>query len=61
MSIATEMTAAGIVSPRQSWFLQRTNQPTLSLTIPTKPLPTKQQKAAAAAHCESTNPWKATY
>ncbi|MCL5281819.1 MAG: hypothetical protein M1376_18130 [Planctomycetes bacterium] len=60
MSIATEMTAAGIVSPRQSWFLSRTNQPTLSLTIPTRPLPTRQQKTAAAARCESTNPWKAT-
>ncbi len=61
MSIATEMAAAGIVSPRQSWFLPRTNQPTLSLTIPTKPLATKQQKAAAAARCESTNPWKSTH
>jgi hypothetical protein len=60
MSIATEMSIADIVSPRQTWFLPRTNQPTLSLTIPTRPLPTKQQKAATAARCETINPWKAT-
>jgi hypothetical protein len=60
MSIATEMIAADIRSPRESWFLQRTNQPPLSLTIPTRPLTTKQQKAAAAARWESIDPWKAT-
>ncbi len=60
MSIATEMAVAGIASPRQSWSLPRTNQTTLSLTIPTKPLTTKQQKAATAARNESINPWKST-
>jgi hypothetical protein len=60
MSIATDMATTEIVSPRQTWFLSRTNQPTLSLTVPTKPLATKLQKAAAAARCESINPWKAT-
>ncbi len=58
MSIATDMATADIISPRQTWFLPRTNQPPLSLTIPIRPLATKQQKAAAAARCESTNPWK---
>jgi hypothetical protein len=61
MSVATELTAAGIDSPRQSWFLPRTNHPTLSLTIPVKPLPTKEQKTATTAKCEDTNPWKSTY
>jgi hypothetical protein len=60
VSIATDMATAGIVSPRQTWFLPRTNQPTLTLTIPIKPLVTKQQRTAAAARCESINPWKAT-
>lgn len=61
MSIATEMTTAGIESPRQSWFLRRSNHESLSLTIPTKPLPTKAQKAAAAAKFGVINPWKPTY
>ena len=61
MSIATEMTAAGIESPRQLWFLQRSNSETLSLTIPTRPLPTKSQKAAAAAKFGVIDPWKPTY
>jgi hypothetical protein len=61
MSIATDLTVSGISSPRQSWFLQRTNNPTLSLTIPVKPLPTKQQKAAVAGKCGDANPWKSTY
>ncbi|MBM4026024.1 MAG: hypothetical protein FJ280_11555 [Planctomycetes bacterium] len=59
-SIATDLVAAGIDSPRHTWSWPRTNQPSLSLTIPIKPLPTKQQKAAAAAKCEDTNPWKST-
>jgi len=58
MSIAAELTAIGIESPRETWFLPRTNNPTLSLTIPTKPLPTKAQKTATAAKREDTNPWK---
>ncbi len=58
MSVATELIAAGIESPRQSWFLQRSNAQPLSLTIPTKPLPTKAQKAAAAAKFGVVNPWK---
>jgi hypothetical protein len=61
MSVATEMIAAGIESPRQLWFLQRSNHETLSLTIPTKPLPTKSQKAAAAAKSGVIDPWKPTY
>jgi len=60
-SIAAELTAAGIESPRQAWSLQRTNKPTLALTIPTKPLPTKNQKSATAATLASTNPWKTGY
>jgi len=61
MSIASELIAAGIESPRQSWFLQRTNREPLSLTIPLKPLPTKTQKAASAAKFGPTNPWKPVY
>jgi hypothetical protein len=61
MSVATEMTAAGIASPRETWFLQRSNNEPLFLTIPTKPLPTKSQKAAAAAKFGLLNPWKPAY
>jgi hypothetical protein len=58
MSVATDLLAAGVESPRQSWFLQRSNAQPLSLTIPVKPLPTKAQKAATAAKFGVTNPWK---
>ncbi len=61
MSIASDLTATGIRSARQSWSLQRTNNPTLSLTIPVKPLSTKQQKAAVAGKCGDADPWKSTY
>ncbi len=61
MSIATDLTTTGIPSPRQSWSLQRTNNPTLSLTIPVKPLSTKQQKAAVTGKCGDANPWKSAY
>ena len=61
-SVAQELTAAaGIASPRQTWSWQRTNNEPLSLTIPTKPLPTKAQRTAAAAKRGSANPWKASY
>jgi hypothetical protein len=58
MSVAAELIAAGIDSPRHSWLLQRSNSEPLSLTIPTKPLPTKSQKTAAAAKLGIANPWK---
>lgn len=36
----------------------RPGSPTMSLTIPAKPLPTSRQRAAASAKFGSTNPWK---
>jgi hypothetical protein len=60
-SIAQDLTVAGIVSPRQTWSWQRTNRNLLSLTIPTRPLPTKDQNAAATARLAQSDPWKATY
>ncbi len=56
-SIATELVVAGIDSPRQTWFFQRANKDAMSLTIPTRPLPTAQQKAACAAKVAGQNPW----
>jgi len=53
--------SAGIVSPRQMWSWQRTNNDPLSLTIPLKPLPTREQKKATAAKFGAVNPWKASY
>ncbi|MBN1506303.1 MAG: hypothetical protein JW955_05630 [Sedimentisphaerales bacterium] len=58
-SVATDWVAGvPVASPRQTWSWQRTNESTLSLTIPLKPLPTNQQKAAAEARSGSTDPWK---
>ena len=57
-SVAADLAVAGVTSPRQSWSWQRANQAALSLTLPTKPLPTAPQKAAAQARLASTNPWK---
>jgi len=48
-------------SPRETWTWQRTNKPTLSLTLPTRPLPTKNQYSAASAKLSEANPWKAGY
>ncbi|MCU0914120.1 MAG: hypothetical protein MUC88_06110 [Planctomycetes bacterium] len=60
--IARELEAsAGIVSPRQTWSWQRTNNEPLALTIPLKPLPTREQKKATAARAGNDNPWKASY
>lgn len=56
-SIAMEMTTAGINSPRQMWYFQRANKDPMTLTIPTRPLPTASQKAACAARIGSRNPW----
>lgn len=61
MSVATDMTVAGIESPRHTWFLQRSNYEPLSLTIPLKPLPTGAQKTAAAAKFALIDPWKPTH
>jgi hypothetical protein len=60
-SVATELSVVGIVSPRQTWTFQRTNGQTVSFTIPTKPLTTKQQLAASSAKAEEDNPWKFSY
>jgi len=43
----------------RTWLWQRTNNAPLSLTIPLTPLPTTEQKKAAAAHLASIDPWKA--
>lgn len=60
-SVATDWSGAGVTSPRQIWSWQRTNKSTLSLTIPTRPLPTKSQITAAAAKLAESDPWKITY
>jgi hypothetical protein len=60
-SIAADVAAGAISSPRQIWTWQRTNNSTLALTIPTQPLPTKEQEAAAEAQLGSTDPWKPSY
>jgi len=60
-SIALDSLAAGIESPREVWGYQRRNGPTLSLTVPTRPLATKEQQAASSAKLGQDNPWKATY
>jgi len=60
-SIALDSVATGIESPRRSWSFQRRNGPTLSLTVPTRPLTTKEQQAASCAKVGQENPWKATY
>jgi len=60
-SIASELTVAGIDSPRRTWSFQRSNNPTLALTIPTKPLPTREQKTACSAKSAEQNPWKSSF
>jgi hypothetical protein len=60
-SVALDSLAAGIESPRELWTFQRRNGQTLSITIPTKPLTTKEQQAASCAKAGQENPWKATY
>ena len=60
-SIAIDAVAAGIESPRESWSLQRRSESPLSLTIPIRPLTTKQQQIAAVARIGREDPWKAAY
>ncbi len=60
-SIAADLTAGPLTSPRQIWTWQRTNNLTLALTLPTRPLPTKEQKTAAEAKLGSNDPWKPSY
>ncbi len=43
---------------RKTWLWRRTNKSPMSLTIPLTPLPTKDQKRAAAAKYISSDPWK---
>jgi hypothetical protein len=59
--IAADLAAGSVTSPREVWTWQRTNNSTLALTVPTKPLPTKEQKAAAEAQLGSADPWKPSY
>jgi len=61
ISPAGKLAGAPIPSPRQTATWQRTNKPTLSLTIPVRPLPTNQQKAATAAKSAGEDPWNAAY
>jgi hypothetical protein len=51
---ATERTTA-----REKWTWQRTNDTTLSLTIPVTPLPSKEQSKVTSAKIGSDNPWNA--
>ena len=46
---------------RKIWSWQRSSNPTLALTIPTKPLPTKKQRTATTAKLGERNPWKFSY
>jgi hypothetical protein len=57
-SVATELTVADIDSPRRTWHFRRTNRETLSLTIPIRPLPAAQQKAACSAKAGEIDPWE---
>lgn len=45
-------------SARETWTWQRTNRSALSITIPLRPLPTKDQKAATEAKSGDADPWK---
>lgn len=61
-SVAADWTVgASTASSRPIWSWQRTNKPAMSLTIPTRPLPTKDQTAAASAKFAESDPWKTTY
>jgi len=44
---------------RRKWLWQRTNASPMSLTVPLTPLPTAEQKKAAAAQRAAADPWKA--
>ena len=46
---------------RKIWSWQRSSNPTLALTIPTRPLPTKKQRATTSAKLGERNPWKFSY
>jgi len=59
-SVATELAVLDIESPRQTWHFQRTNRQMLSLTIPIRPLPTAQQKAACSARTGDVDPWESS-
>jgi hypothetical protein len=60
-SISTNVVVGNVSSPREIWTWQRTNRQPLALTIPTRPLPTRDQTAAATAKVGPTNPWKSAY
>jgi hypothetical protein len=61
ISIAEKLVTAPIRSPRQIATWQRTNKATMALTVPTRPLPTKEQKEATAAKLADADPWKSSY
>ena len=61
ISVAEKLITAPIRSPRQTASWQRTNKPAISLTIPTKPLPTKDQQSATTAKLGEANAWKSSY
>ena len=44
---------------RRMWTWQRNNDTNLALTVPSTPLPTKQQTQATAAQVGPNNPWNA--
>jgi len=54
---AEKLVTAPIRSPRQTASWQRTNKQPISLTIPTKPLPTKDQQRATNAKLGEANAW----
>jgi len=60
-SIALDSLATGVEAARELWTYQRRNGQTLSITIPTKPLTTKDQQAASSAKAGQEDPWKANF
>jgi hypothetical protein len=55
-SLTTNRTAPGLITA--NW--RRPGKPQMSLTVPTKPMPSGKQKAHAFAKLGSSNPWKYT-
>ncbi len=61
-AMAGSMVVEGqLTGSRQKWFWRRPSNSSMTLTIPTAPLPAKTQTAAAAALLDTLDPWKAAY
>jgi hypothetical protein len=59
---AGSMVVEGQVTPsRQKWLWRRQGKSSMVLTVPTAPLPSNVQTAAADALLDALDPWKAVY